>query len=621
MTTINTLPRKKQKTIKCADFWCGSGGSSTGLRNAVLKMGGKLELVACNHWITALNTHQANHTDAKHYCEEIENLDPLKIVPGRYLDLLIGSPACTHHSKAKGGKPRDEQSRADAWLIKRWVEQLYIKSIFLENVPDFLSWGPLKKDGTPDKRYKGLYFKQFIDFLEINYTVEWRILNCADYGDPTTRERFFLIAKRGKNKKIEFPEPTHASRKVLAKKQGDMFAKNELKPWIPARDIINWELPGKNVFGRKKPLSEKTMQRTYAGARKYSGIDIPERKVYQVKSLFSLLSAKERKETKTTGLYARDFQKQIAKQPFAIFPDFELEVKGKNGKITEHNQFPSKELLEKMRVEKQAQADEIYRTSPIKIDLSKINPFLLNMKGTDRRMRSIDEPTFTQTASSTGQYVVEPYLMALSKSLNFELMNGAGKAGQLTIKPRTNEKGVYELRPSNLNEPSTTIVHPFLTAINKTQDCSFIVKFNNNEDAKDINEPLPTITTREKCALGQPFFIQFYGERDGQIPRPRSIDEPFFTITPQLRLGIIEPFLVKLEDLQNGVEYHGLLLLELGCLLVINLRMMDVSELKKAMSFPDDYILTGTKTQKVKQLGNAVPVRMSEAISLCALAP
>lgn len=223
MSTKPKVTKKKQRVIKAADLWCGGGGSSTGIANAIKKLGYKLDLTACNHWSVAVATHQKNHPTARHYNKEIDSINPLALFEDRKLDLLWASPECVHHSRARGGKPRDEQRRADAWDLQRWIEKLYVKTIIIENVREFVDWGPLGEDNKPLKSKKGVYFKQFIDFLKILYTVEYRVLNCADYGDPTTRERFFLIAKRGKNKKIFFPEPTHASRKTLAKKQPNLF--------------------------------------------------------------------------------------------------------------------------------------------------------------------------------------------------------------------------------------------------------------------------------------------------------------------------------------------------------------------------------------------------------------
>ena len=262
----------KVKTINAVDLFCGAGGTSTGLVHAVNELGFEIKLTAINHWDVAIATHSKNHEDVEHFCQSIDTIDPAKIVPGGRLQLLVASPECTHHSRARGGKPRSDQKRADAWLLMRWIEKLYVENILIENVKEFQEWGPLTAAGKPDKRHKGRYFQQFLAALRVNYNVEYRILNCADYGDPTTRERLFILARRN-GKKIVWPERTHASRKELAKAavQADLFGKTEhLKPWVAAREIIDWNLEGKSIFGRKKPLSENTMRRIYAGLMKYS---------------------------------------------------------------------------------------------------------------------------------------------------------------------------------------------------------------------------------------------------------------------------------------------------------------------------------------------------------------
>lgn len=594
MTTKANIPKRKQQIIRAADLWCGGGGTSTGLMRAAIKMGFKLELTAINHWEIAVATHSKNHPDARHLCKAVDSVNPLELYTDRKLDILVASPECVHHSRARGGKPRDEQKRADAWDLQRWLEKLYVKTLLIENVEEFIDWGPLKSDGTPDKRHKGKYFKQFIDFLNILYTVEYRVLNCADYGDATTRKRFFLIAKRGKNKKIFFPEPTHASRAVLAKNQPGLYEKDNSKaliPWIPARDIINWNLKGKNVFGRKKALSDNTMKRIFAGLRKYSGIDIPEREIFVVSSLLELVPKKKRKDV--TELHAADFSKILKKQKHLITPDTETFIRDEKGKIIEHRQSPSAEVLEKLRAENQIKADEIYQISPIKFDLTKFNPFVLQNEGFFRGNaagRDIDEPIPTVTSRGGGA-VITPFIMGTG-----------GPTGQM--RPRSSDEPVRTI----LTDHRQNVFEPFMVNLKGTE-----------RRMRDIGEPTFTQTTvANQQMLIQPFMIQFFGERVGQEPRTRSIDEPAWTVTPQIRQGIVEPFLVKMEDVKGKI-IHGLLLLELGAILVINFRMLHQTELAAAMSFPADYYFHGTRDEQVKQIGNAVPTKTAEQLCMSAL--
>ncbi len=192
------------KIIEAADLFCGAGGISTGLGMAVDYFGKDLNLVAVNHWERAIETHAANHPLANHFCTGIGELKPSKAVPGGKLDLLVASPECTHHSIARGGKPFDDQGRSSAWHVLHWCQELYVRNIIMENVPEFTNWGPLGENKKPLKSKKGQTFLAFLNALKsLGYSVDWRILTCADYGDATTRKRFFLMAN------IAPSAPTH----------------------------------------------------------------------------------------------------------------------------------------------------------------------------------------------------------------------------------------------------------------------------------------------------------------------------------------------------------------------------------------------------------------------------
>jgi DNA (cytosine-5)-methyltransferase 1 len=253
------------KPILAADLFCGAGGTSTGLLDACREIGRDADLLAVNHWDKAIESHSANHPDVRHLCESLDNLDPRKVVPGGYLDLLWASPECTHHSNARGGKPCSDQSRATPWHVLRWCEALRVENVIIENVREFQNWGPLGNDGRPLKSKRGQTFQAFLAALgSLNYTVEHRVLVAANYGDPTTRQRLFIIARRGR-KRIDWPQPTHRSASELS----NLFG--AAKPWRTAREIIDWDRKGKSIFSRKKPLSPNTMRRIVAGLRKFGG--------------------------------------------------------------------------------------------------------------------------------------------------------------------------------------------------------------------------------------------------------------------------------------------------------------------------------------------------------------
>ena len=166
---LKSIQRKqmgnKKNVIHVVDMFCGGGGESTGLFTAAEKNGFKIKLSAINHWERAIETHAANYPSAEHFCESVEHLDPTKVVSSGKLDLLWASPECTHHSKARGGRPKSEQSRATAWNILKWASELYIERIIIENVPDFLTWGPLNDKGQMIKSRSGSTFRAFVHGL------------------------------------------------------------------------------------------------------------------------------------------------------------------------------------------------------------------------------------------------------------------------------------------------------------------------------------------------------------------------------------------------------------------------------------------------------------------------
>lgn len=226
--------------IRAADLFCGAGGASTGLLRACRALEVDVELLAVNHWPVAVQTHRLNHPHVKHLCEAVERIDPRDAVPGGRLHLLLAGPECTHFSTARGGRPVNPQSRASAWHIIKWAQELYIDTILIENVPEFRTWGPVGVNGKPLKAKKGETYRAFFEVLRsLGYRVEDRILNAADYGDPTTRQRLFIIARRGRHQ-VRWPAPTHS-------KSGVASLFGTTKPWKPARDIIDCAIIGDAV--------------------------------------------------------------------------------------------------------------------------------------------------------------------------------------------------------------------------------------------------------------------------------------------------------------------------------------------------------------------------------------
>jgi DNA (cytosine-5)-methyltransferase 1 len=233
------------------DNFAGGGGASTGIAWAT----GRDPDIAINHSATAIAMHRANHPNTRHYQEDIYAVDPREACGSNEVDLCWLSPDCTHHSKAKGGAPREKKKRGLAWVAIRWARAVRPKLIVLENVEEFESWGPLDANGRPDKGRAGETFRAFVGKLEsYGYRVEFKQLVAADYGTPTTRRRLFLIARLGGTRAV-WPTPTHG--------------KGRAHPWRPASSIIDWSLPCPSIFDRKKPLKPATLARIAAGLKRY----------------------------------------------------------------------------------------------------------------------------------------------------------------------------------------------------------------------------------------------------------------------------------------------------------------------------------------------------------------
>ena len=258
------MPGRK-RTLQIVDLFCGAGGMSTGALQAIDALGRSADLSAINHWPTAISTHAANHIEVQHHCMSVDQAKPQEVVPGGKLDLLLAAPSCTHHSSARGGRPTSDQKRADPWMLIDWLTQLRVKRVLFENVPEFRDWGPVSlTTGRPLRVRKGEYFRAWIQALEsLGYRVEHRILNAADFGEATTRKRLFVQAVQ-KPLRVRWPAPTHA-------KPGSLDVFGGLRPWRPAREIIDWTLPGKSIFTRTRPLAIKTLQRIEEGFRRFGG--------------------------------------------------------------------------------------------------------------------------------------------------------------------------------------------------------------------------------------------------------------------------------------------------------------------------------------------------------------
>jgi DNA (cytosine-5)-methyltransferase 1 len=521
--TTNCRGGQVSRIIHAADLFCGAGGTSSGLYRAIDRAGDRLDLVAINHWTIAIDTHRANHPDARHICAPLEGLDPRKAVPSGWLDILVASPECTHHSIARGGRPVCDQLRASAWHILRWAELLKIDNILIENVREFQDWGPTDAAGKPIKSKKGDMYRAFLSALRsLNYNVEDRVLNAADYGDPTSRCRLFIMARRG-GRAINWPVASHG----IGIKQA----------YRTAREIIDWDLPGISIFNRRKPLADRTIARIAAGIRKYGG---------------------ENAQPFLTMLYGTNDVRSVDRpcptitaggqhiglvQPFLI--KYHGDHVGKND-----------------GAERNCSLDLPIPTLDTSNRYGLVEPFIVPIDHASNGAsgaRSVDEPLGTITAENRFA-ICQPFVLQQQSC-------GA---------PRT----VDEPLPTIATAGAIALVEPFIT----------IMK-GQSKTSSSIDEPVPTLTTNAHLYLCEPFLTQYNGKSKNQ-----SVNEPLNTITTKERFALVEP-----SSSECGV-------------LDIRFRMLQPHELAAAMSFDSGYKFEGNKTETIKQIGNAVPVCTAEAL-------
>ncbi len=253
------------------DNFAGGGGASTGIEMAI----GRSVDIAINHDPAAIAMHRANHPSTEHYTEDVWKVDPVEACRGRPVAMAWFSPDCKHFSRAKGSKPVSQKIRGLAWVAVKWAKAVRPRVIMLENVEEFQDWGRLTRDNLPDPRYKGETFRRFVGKLErMGYTVEHRMLRACDFGAPTTRRRFFLIA-RCDGKPIVWPEGDYGDPDSLEVHFGMK------QPWRPVASVLDFSLPCPSIFDTSeeimerygiravRPLSEKTMRRIFRGLKKY----------------------------------------------------------------------------------------------------------------------------------------------------------------------------------------------------------------------------------------------------------------------------------------------------------------------------------------------------------------
>ncbi len=559
------------------DNFAGGGGASTGIELAT----GYSVDIAINHDPEAIRMHKANHPNTKHYCEDVWQVDPVKACNGHPVGLAWFSPDCKHFSKAKGGKPKDKFIRGLAWVACRWAGLVRPRAIMLENVEEFKTWGPLNRGHHPIKAKQGKTFEKFVSQLtELGYEVQFRELVAADYGAPTMRKRFFLIA-RCDGKPIVWPEPTHGPADSEEVKAG------LLKPYVGAYTQLDFSLPCPSIFDTSeeikekygiravRPLAPKTMERIARGLKKFV-LDNAEPFIVQVnhsgaKSDYCK-SANEPLNTVT------------GKHGFGIVEPYMVQI-GQTGFTADR----SKDVREPLT------------TIVSKNEHCLIEPKLAPYMGTNTTNHSggnCKDPIHTITTGNQ-QCLISPTLIQYhSETAQGEVrgqtiedpimtVDSSNRYGLVTSFIQKYYGGNYQGNGSNIKEPLHTI-----TTLERNAMCAVnLIQMNNHCDGRDIREPIPTITAGDgHFGEVRAFLVKYYGQGTGQ-----DIKEPLDTVTSRDRFG-----LVTIE----GVDYQ---------IVDIGLRMLEPRELYGCQGFPDDYIIdhdytgkTYPRSEQVRRCGNAV---------------
>lgn len=564
------------------DSFAGGGGASTGMEVGL----GITVAAAINHDPAAILMHKTNHPYTEHYQASVWDVDPRDVCRGRPVGGAWFSPDCKHFSKAKGAALVDKKIRGLAWITLRWAALVRPRVIFLENVEEFQTWGPVRK-GKPVKKLAGTTFRKFIGQLrDLGYEVEWRELVAADYGAPTSRKRFVLIA-RCDGKPIVWPEPTHAPRDSEAVKSG------RLKPWRSAAEIIDWSLPCPSVFATKaeimdryglkavRPLAKNTMRRIIRGVDKFT---IRSGKPFIVQQKFQNAAQNiEKPLTTVTAVGAHELCKPLL-APVTV-TNTSNSVGGTVGAPVHTVTTAGNQML--------------------------VTPFLAECNHSGGgHIAPVTDAHKTITAKHTGG-IVAPALI------------------------QYHTEQTEHVRASGLGTP----IHTVDASNRYGLTCANLVEYYTGGRPLDVQDPMHTVTSHDREAVVAAHVVKFKGDNLGH-----GADEPMQTVTTSAgEFAVCKVYLAKMHggdelgywplirDLLN--EFCGytlaedeVLLLEIGGALYyiadIGLRMLSPRELYNAMGFPPDYIIDRDymgnpypKNEQVARCGNAVCPPMAAAVA------
>lgn len=542
------------KQLLYIDLFCGAGGTSTGVNSARLHDEPCADVIACvNHDAKAIASHAANHPNALHFTEDIRTLELSPLIAHiaecrkdnpEALIVLWASLECTNFSKAKGGQPRDADSRTLAEHLFRYIEAIEPDYIQIENVEEFMSWGEVDENGKPISMDKGKSYLRWVrNVKRYGYNFEHRILNAADYGAYTSRKRFFGIFAR-KGLPIVFPEPTHC-------KNGSKNLFSELQPWKPVRDVLDFSNEGESIFDRKKPLSEKTLERIHAGLIKF---------VAGGKDAFMI---KYNSVNQKTGKY-------VPPSLDAPCPT----VATQNRLALAQVSFLSKQYGG--------------------------HPYSKNV--------SVDGPAGTVTAKDHHMFVSVHYGNGYNIPTNrpAPTITTKDKLSLVTTRFIANEysgggqlSSIDTVNPAVLTNPKQKLVTV----------CPWIMDTNFGNVGASVDAPSRVITANHKQHyLMNPQFAS----PGSSVEEPcftliaRMDKRPPYLIVAEsgnIAIRVFEtdsPMMVKIKEF---MALYGIV--------DIKMRMLMIDELKLIMGFPKDYVLVGTQAEQKKYIGNAVEVTIA----------
>lgn len=630
------------------DLFCGAGGTSTGVESASINGKQCAKVIACvNHDANAIASHAANHPEAMHFTEDIRTLElsPLVAHVNRMKQLyseahlvLWASLECTNFSKAKGGQPRDADSRTLAEHLFRYIEAIDPDYIQIENVEEFMSWGPMDENGKPLSMQKGKDYTKWVrNVKSYGYDFDHRIMNAADYGAYTSRKRFFgIFAKKGFP--IVWPEPTHC-------KEGkqDMFS--SLAKWKAVKDVLDFEDEGTSIFTRKKPLSEKTLERIYAGLIKFvaggkdkwllkynsingkTGKHIPP----SIDEPCPTVSCQGR-----LGMVQANF---LSRYNTCRPEDTCKSVDSPCGVLTTNNRFAKVgcRFISKY-FSGHPESKNIPVTGPAHTIKCKDNHSLVNAKflaayyGNGDNVSQVDKPCPTVPTKDRFNYVNPKFLC----SYNF---NDAGKDIEAPCPTLLTKDRLSLLSPRFIaNEYSGggqhTDIEEACPAIltnpkQKLITCRpWVMNTNFGNVGSHIGEPSPTITANRKwhylmnpqfassgSSINDPCFT-LIARMDKRPPHMVSLNTIMDLSTPPDFL-VMDPYgNIYIEVYENDSPMTKKIKEFMAIYLItdILMRMLKIVELKRIMGFPERYKLIGTQADQKKFIGNAVEVTMARVL-------